>query len=118
MQSRHLKHQYIAAALLLPIAGFLSAQEKQPAAAAKPKVTQAELLAKIARDSAEVRNAGQVTLSYADVVQKILPSVVSISTYARKGLARGGRNMPGLPDDLDQFPPQLREFFREYMEKQ
>ena len=85
MQSRHLKHQYIAAALLLPVAGFLSAQEKQPAASAKAKITQAELLAKITRDSAEVRNAGQVTLSYADVVQKILPSVVSISRFVSTG---------------------------------
>jgi serine protease Do len=117
MQYKHVKHQFIAAALLLPMAGFLSAQD-QPAATAKPKITQAELLAKIVRDNAEVRNAGQVTLSYADVVQKILPSVVSISTYSKKGLARGGRNMPNVPGDLDQLPPQLREYFREWLEQQ
>ena len=65
-----------------------------------------------------MRNAGQVTLSYADVVQNILPSVVSISTYAKKPGARGHGGMPTNPNDLDQVPPMLREFFRDWMERQ
>jgi serine protease Do len=118
MQYRNLKSQFIAAALLLPMAGYLSAEENKPAAPAKAKTSPAEFLSHITRDSAEVRNAGQVTLSYADVVQNILPSVVSISTYAKKP-QRGGRGgMPTNPDDLDQVPPMLREFFREWLEKQ
>lgn len=118
MQRISLKHQIIAAALLLPLAGHLPAEEAKPAAKAKP--TQAELLSRITRDNAEVRNAGQVTLSYADVVQNILPSVVSISTYAkssRQGRMRGG--MPTNPEDLlDQVPPNMRDFLREYLERQ
>ena len=87
--------------------------------AGQAKSAPAELLAHITRDTAEVRNAGQVTLSYADVVQNILPSVVSISTYAKKAQARGGRGgMPTNPNDLEQVPPMLREFFRDWMERQ
>lgn len=96
------------------MAGILSAQAPGPGA----KPTQAELLTKITRDHAEVRNPGQVTLSYADVVQNILPSVVSISTYSKKSAGRGGRGgMPG-QEDLEQVPPMLREFFREWLERQ
>ena len=129
MQYRTLKHQIIAAALLLPMAGTLPAQEEKPAAdkpapakpaeAAKPKLTRADLLSRITRDSAEVRNAGQVTLSYADVVQNILPSVVSISTYAKQKQGRFRGGMPPInPDDLDQLPPMYREFFRDFFERQ
>lgn len=108
----------MAAALLLPMAGYLAAEEAKPAAPAAPKTTPAELLSRITRDSAEVRNAGQVTLSYADVVQNILPSVVSVSTYSKQkqGRMRGG--MPTNPEDLEGVPPMLREFFREWMERQ
>ncbi len=118
MQNRAIKHQIIAAALLLPLAGLLPAEENKPAAD-RPKISKAEFLEHITRDSAEVRNAGQVTLSYADVVQKILPSVVSISTYSKRPQLRGGRGgMPTDPEDLDGLPPMLREFFREWMERQ
>jgi serine protease Do len=117
MQNRTLKHQIIAAVLLLPMAALMPAQEAKLAAKSGAKLTPSELIAKITRDHAEVRNAGQVTLSYADVVQNILPSVVSISTYSKKGLARRG-GMPFGSDDLESVPPMLREFFREYLEKQ
>lgn len=119
MHTRILKTKVIAAAFLLPFAGFMPAEDAKPAAAANAKPTQAELLARITRDSAEVRNAGQVTLSYADVVEKILPCVVSINTYAKKPQSRGRGGMPPLGEnDLDQVPPMLREFFREWMERQ
>jgi serine protease Do len=107
MHKKYLKHQIIAAVLLLAIAGYLPAEEPKPAA--KPKPTQAELLSRITRDNAEVRNAGQVTLSYADVVQNILPCVVSISTYTKTKQGRMRGNMPS-PEDLDQLPPLLREW--------
>src|SRR4051812_28193793 len=107
MHKKYLKHQIIAAVLLLAIAGYLPAEEPKPAA--KPKTTQAELLSRITRDNAEVRNAGQVTLSYADVVQNILPCVVSISTYTKTKQGRTRGNMPS-PEDLDQLPPLLREW--------
>lgn len=114
MQTRTLKHQVIAAALMFPMAGLMPAQVATP----EVKLSQADLLAKISRDHSEVRNAGQVTLSYADVVQNILKSVVSIGTYSKKPQAGQGRgNSPLNPEDLESLPPMLREFFREYQER-
>jgi serine protease Do len=112
-KNKTLKNQIIAAALVLPVAGYLLAQDaKSPA-----KDTASDLVARITRDHAEVRNAGQVTLSYADVVQKILPSVVSISTYSKKSQTRRGGMPFGSGDELEQVPPMFREFFREYFER-
>ena len=92
--------------------------EVKPAPQEVPKVKPADFLSKITRDSSEVRNAGQVTLSYADVVQRILPTVVSIGTYSNKAGVTGRPGMPNMnEDELDQLPPFLREFFRDYMEK-
>lgn len=111
-------HQYKALAFagagLLSVTALLRAQEAKPAAV-DPK-SAADFLAKVTRDSVEVRNSGQVTISYADVVQKILPSVVSIGTYS-KSKAPGGRG--GVPDmeELEQLPPMFREFFRDWLEK-
>jgi len=109
--------------ILLLSAGFLAAaslapaEEKKPEAA-KPKVSVAEFTAKITRDTAEIKNAGQIVMSYADVVQRILPSVVSINSYSKKPQRMGG--MGGMNEDemLQQMPPQLRKFFEEFMQKQ
>ena len=46
----------------------------------KPKLSAVEFNNKITKSLEEVRNSGPVVASYADVVEKILPSVVSIST--------------------------------------
>ncbi len=107
---------------LLALTVHVFAEEPKPSTE-KPKLTAADFLARITRDAAEVRNAGQVTLSYADVVQQILPSVVSIGTYSKKPTF-GGHG--GLSDEqkermeeyLQQMPPMLRDLFRERMENE
>jgi len=50
-------------------------------------------------------NGGQMQMSYATVVEKILPSVVTVFAY-------GGKEEQEL--DIDQIPPQLRPFFRHF----
>jgi serine protease Do len=108
-----------AAALVIAQDDATKPAEIKPAPQVVPKLKPADFLSQITRDTAEVRNAGQVTLSYADVVERILPTVVSIGTYSNKTLASGGHG--GAPnmneDDLDQLPPMFREFFKDWMEK-
>lgn len=70
-----------------------------PPADAKGPLT-AEFNAKIQRDSTTLPNNGQLQMSYASVVEKILPSVVTIHSSA-----------PIKAPDVDQIPPQLRPFF-------
>ena len=117
-----IRTQLTVGAALFALSPLLPAQEAKPAAAPKPKITEAELLAKVKRDSAEVRNAGQVTLSYADVVQQILPSVVSISTYSKQQLAgnrpMSDRDMERMEEFLQELPPMFRDLFRERMERE
>ncbi len=104
-----------AGAGLLGVAVLVYAEE------VKPKVTPAEFDAKITRDAAPIQNPGQVVMSYADVVQRILPSVVSIGTYAKRpqgGLGGGGRGLPGMDEeDLQGIPPMFREFFKDYLDR-
>ncbi|WP_395753442.1 Do family serine endopeptidase [Prosthecobacter sp.] len=55
---------------------------------------------KILKDPSPLPNSGQVLMSYANVVDKILPSVVTIYSSA-----------PIKAPGVDQIPPQLRPFF-------
>lgn len=106
--------------LLTSVALVIAEDNKENKDKAKPRETAAEFNAKITRDSAEVRNAGQIVMSYADVVQKILPSVVSISTYSKKPLAGHGNPFGGggmSEDDLDALPPMFRQFFEDYLKR-
>ncbi|RBP45711.1 serine protease Do [Roseimicrobium gellanilyticum] len=115
----------IAGMAMLGAAALVVAQEEagkpaevKPAPQVVPKLKPAEFLSQIGRDSAEVRNAGQVTLSYADVVERTLPTVVSIGTYTTKSLAGGGRMGPNMDeDDIEQLPPMFREFFKDWLER-
>ena len=65
---------------LLSIAAFAFAEENKD----KPKVSAADFKAGIARDTSEMRSTGPVVTSYADVVEKILPSVVSVGSFSKK----------------------------------
>ena len=56
--------------------------------------------ASLARDDSPLPNGGQLQMSYATVVDKILPSVVTIHSSA-----------PIKTPEVDQIPPQLRPFF-------
>lgn len=83
---------------------------QQPAAApaapppllpsAAPKTGPTDFQAKISKDTTPLPNNGQLQMSYASVVEKILPSVVTIYSSA-----------PIKTPEVDQIPPQLRPFF-------
>lgn len=90
----------------------LSAETKAPAVQLSSEAFQ-NLLRK---DKAPLPAGGQLQMSYANVVDKILPSVVTVFSYGeRAGRAmRGGQDMP----DLDQLPPMFREYFREWFRQQ
>ena len=70
-----------------------------PAADAK-NPTPSDFAAKILKDASPLPNGGQLQLSYANVVDKILPSVVTITS-----------STPIKAPGVDQIPPQLRPFF-------
>lgn len=64
------------------------------------KVDSADFHSKISKDNSPLPNGGQVQMSYATVVEKILPSVVTIYSSA-----------PIKTPQVDEIPPQLRPFF-------
>lgn len=70
-----------------------------PAAEAK-NPTPADFDSKIIKDTSPLPNGGQLQMSYATVVDKILPSVVTITS-----------STPIKAPGVDQIPPQLRPFF-------
>ncbi|MFM7606012.1 MAG: hypothetical protein ACKO8Z_12565, partial [Prosthecobacter sp.] len=55
---------------------------------------------KLTRDATPLPNSGQIQMSYANVAEKILPSVVTIFSSA-----------PMKTPTADKIPPQLRPFF-------
>jgi serine protease Do len=67
-----------------------------------PKIDPAQFTAKLQRDDTEIPNAGQLHMTYAPVVEKILPSVVTIFS--------SGSSSETTPD-MEDIPPQLRPFF-------
>ena len=85
-------------------AGLAHLHAQQPAAPpvvpAAPKTTPADFQTKIVKDDSPLPNNGQLLMSYAPVVEKILPSVVTIHS-----------STPIKTPGIDQIPPQLRPFF-------
>lgn len=75
----------------------------------------AEFDRKLSRDTTEIRESGHAAISYADVVQRILPSVVSIEIYSKKPGTSYGFELR--PDDLDSLPPQFRDFFEDWYDR-
>ena len=71
----------------------------------QPKITIDEFRAKLKKDETPLPSNGQVPMSYAGVVDKILPSVVTITA---SGKAKG--QMEGMP----QIPPGMEPFFRRW----
>lgn len=95
--------------------GLFTATALLTAEEGKPKSLVPQFEQKIRKDSTPLASPnGQITTSYADVVENLLPSVVTIKTYAKEG---GNRRSGQFQDELDSLPPQLREFFREYLER-
>jgi serine protease Do len=84
------------------------------AAASAPMVIPA--FAQLKPDAPSVETPfGRAPITFADIIAKVKPSVVSISVVGGKknAMGPGGQpfQMPDLPDDL---PPQLKEFFKNF----
>ena len=66
----------------------------------QPKLTIEEFRAKLKKDETPLPAGGQMQMSYASVVEKILPSVVTITSSGQpKGMEGFGRGGP----DMDQI---------------
>ncbi len=106
----NLKKTAVGSAVLLAFGGALialDAPKDKNAAHLKPD----EFLAKLQRDNAPLPDNGQLVMSYAGVVDKILPSLVRITPSVRVGNQMG---MGGHGRSLDQLPPEYRDFFRRF----
>lgn len=79
------------------IAGTGLAEVKDAAAA---EVALAEFQNQLLRDNSPLPQGGQLQMSYANVVEKVLPSVVTIFSSA-----------PADTPDVEDIPPNLRPFF-------
>ena len=81
----------------------------------RPRPKAAEFDKKLSRDLSEIQVPGQPESGYAGVVQKILPSVVSIGTYSKSGSGRFRFDV--YPDDLNRVPPLFRDFLEDWLGK-
>lgn len=81
----------------------------------RPQISGTEFDRKLARDTTDLRERGNTANSYAEVVQRILPSVVSIETYSKKNTSAFGFEVR--PDDLNHLPPQFRDFFEDWFDR-
>ncbi|MCE9519570.1 MAG: Do family serine endopeptidase, partial [Verrucomicrobia bacterium] len=80
------------------------------------KASVADFDARVTRDISEVRSANPALAGFADVVQKIMPSVVSISTYSKKA-AHGGFGGGPSEEELNSIPPWFRQWFEEQQQQ-
>lgn len=93
--------QILAAAGLLTFAILPGhADIKKPDA----KIAASEFHSRLQKDETPLPNGGQMQMSYSTVVDKILPSVVTIFAYGGKAANQQPR--------MEDLPPQLRPFFR------
>ena len=78
--------------------------------AAKDKTSSPkEISSLLKRDESPLPADGQLQMSYADVVEEILPSVVTIFPSSP---VKGAHDFA--PEDLEQIPPSMRPFFYRY----
>jgi serine protease Do len=87
-----------AAGLLVLSSGTAFAEVKKVG----PKLAASEFKSRLLTDTAPLPAGGQLQMSYATVVDKILPSVVTIFAYGGKGEEK---------PKIEDVPPQLRPFF-------
>ena len=105
------KQATVGTAVLLACGAALIAIAESPKADA-PKITPSELRAKLKIDGSPLPASGQAQLSYAPVVEKILPTVVRVTPSVRVG---GGQlGMGGHGRSMEDIDPQLREYFRRF----
>ncbi len=69
----------------------------------KPSIDPKDFESRLVRDDSPLPSGGQLQMSYAPVVEKVLPSVVTIFSSA-----------PMKVPSEDEIPPQLRPFFRRF----
>lgn len=106
MNSKHLLASAVAG--LLVIGGFDLCRAEAPAVTKPaPKLKPEEFRAKVKKDDSPLPNGGQMMMSYAPVAEKIMPSVVRVTSTVRAKAPQGGLGM-------DRIPPQMREFFRRF----
>lgn len=100
------------ASVSLLSSGLLRADIKAP----EIKLTAEEFHTRLTKDPTPLPAGGQLQMSYAGVVDKILPSVVTVFSYGEKAgsLMQGHGQMP----DLDRLPPMFREYFEEWFRQQ
>ena len=92
--------------------GLLCADIKTP----EIKITPEEFHTRLNKDTTPLPAGGQLQMSYAGVVDKILPSVVTVFSYGENAgrMMQGHGEMP----DLDRLPPMFREYFEEWFRQQ
>ncbi len=95
------------------LAGSLGWAPIVPAEMNRPTLNRGEFDKKLSRDTSLLPSAARGVGGYADVVQRVLPSVVSIGTYSRTPRQSWDFNFH--QDDLNRLPPLLRDFFEDWM---
>jgi serine protease Do len=101
--------------LIVACTALLAASAVLIAEMARPKVSGAEFEKKLTRDSTPVDNGTRKASGYSEVVRRILPSVVSISTYSKN--PKRGFSFEFSPEDSDHLPPLFRDFFGDWLER-
>jgi len=74
----------------------------------RPHMKGADFDKKLLRDTSEMQSSARMVGGYADVVQRILPSVVSIGTYSKK--SGQDFNFGFDSNDWEHLPPMFRDF--------
>ena len=91
-------------ATAIGIGGSRLVQAEKPAVEKPlPKITADEFRKTLKKDDSALPAGGQLQMSYASVVEKILPSVVLVTS-----------SVPVKTPGMDRVPPQMREFFRRF----
>jgi len=78
--------------------------------AAEPKLAPGEFHNRLIKDDNGLPAGGQLQMSYATVVEKILPSVVTVFSFGGKQKQR--------EIAIENMPPQLREYYEHQREQQ
>lgn len=108
MKTTKYRMMIVAAAGLLAAAGIWAEMTR-------PHMSGIEFDKKLLRDASEPPAPGPMNGGYADVVQRILPSVVSIGTYSKK--SGPVLNFRFDSNDWEHLPPMFREFFGDWLER-
>ena len=68
--------------------------------------------------SADTIKAPTLQAGFADLVEKVMPAVVSIEVEIEPGALRQGRHLfRKFGGELDKIPPELRKFFKDFLDQ-